>query len=188
MSAKKLNATSILLARSAKDWGVQMHKHLIALTSYVETSKDVSVFDVLIRELSNISTKTKESHSIVRVDAIKTWIEAFGFARIKTDEKTGKKRYALATKAYESASADNFKAHNAKARVTTWNKYTPAPKDLDSAFEIDKVIARHLKAIEDDITNAKTRDGKYKRQTEKARERNVYESELLAKIRELKAA
>jgi hypothetical protein len=189
MTAKELNANSSIIAKSAKSLGSDIHKHNVALMEYIlrilpdgNYCGDVTVAARFVSALENVG-KDEKKHSIVRADAIKTWLSDFAFVNFTKDGP----KLSSKSAAFKTAAADGFKAHMNKARLTAWNKYTVEPGDVTAAFVVDKNIISLIDGLEKRVDAAVTKTGKFARQTEKARAGNVTTSAAFKELLELKA-
>lgn len=186
-NAKILNARSTELAKTVAGLGKEIHVHLLNLMGHVIEHRDVTVCDIFYKAVAksytNKATGKEEKASIVRSEAIKRWLKDFAFVSFSTDKPS-----TLDSKAYNAANGDSFKDHKARARVTVWNRYTPEPNAVTTSFELDSVIDRHINAIFAELEKAQKGEDRYARQTAKAKAGNVFTSDRLDAIRELRKA
>lgn len=141
------------LAQSAKDMGKAIHSLCMKMARHAIQYRDVSAMTYFVKLLDEKSADGK-NESIVRVTAVKTWFQTFGFARWTKDAKTKAEGFKLATDKLDAASDTERNAQLAKGNATPFNKFTPeAPfVPIDSFAAIEGLIKR--------LTNKQGESGK----------------------------
>lgn len=132
---KEIKAKSTELAKSAKNIGVEIHKHLLTIAKHTADTRSTATAEHFIKLLWNGNAKSKSA--IVRTDAVKNWLEAFGFCRWGK-KKDGIDGFKLNTAALDSLAGDT-KEHFKNAASNPWFKFTPEKPyqtfDLDAALK-----------------------------------------------------
>lgn len=137
-AAKALNNTSKQIGKDAKAFGRRIHTHLIAIAKHVLAHRDATVGGVFLKEMMDVD-KEGNSRSVVRSEAIKNWLEAFGFCKwVKDGDKQVMKINKKMLDAV-SGNLDETRKHFKEANATPWNKLTPEKPfngfDLDAALK-----------------------------------------------------
>lgn len=135
-NTKEIMARSVEISKTVKGIGKEIHLHLMLIAKFIaspEANGDVSTATHFVRLLM-VKSAEGESHAVVRADAIKNWLEAFGFCKWGK-QSDGKEGFKLNRLALDAKTADHFKT----AGANPWNKYTPAKPfqifDLEAAFK-----------------------------------------------------
>lgn len=148
-----LKKRSAEIARTVKDIGVEIHKHLCSIMEHTIEHRDVSLFTHFVN-LLEMKDGDGNSHSIIRVNAIKSWVAQFGPARYGRT-KDGKPGFKLKADMLDAIleTDEKRKEHVRTARATPYNKFEPE-KELPS-FDFDRALKALVERAEKAMKNKK---------------------------------
>lgn len=175
-AVKTLNATSMLIAKSAAEMGKQITTHCMDIAMHVQVHRDVTPAEFFLSKLQKLDKETGKNHSVVRTEAIKRWLTDFAFVSFSADKPATLSKDRIKKANAGTKEEPDFKAHNITARANPWNRYTVEPGDMTTPFLIDKATLAALEALAKRREAAIKHEGAFERQTAKAREANVVSS------------